>query len=89
MNRIEFREVQYIKISAWQGLTQIDVEHAASDKKIVHHACKEILANGHNPPYQLPLKFNVLLHVAWLMFSISRHVPLSGHDDVALFEWRR
>ena len=27
-----------------------------------------------------------LLHMAWLLLSISRHVPLSGHDDVALFE---
>ena len=59
-------EIGEVKYSTWQGLTvtQIDGEHAASDKKIVHHACKEILANGHNPPYQLPLKFNVLLHVA-------------------------
>ena len=23
------------------------------------------------------------------MLPISQHVPLSGYDDVALFEWRR
>ena len=30
------------------------------------------------------IHITALLHVAW-----SRHVPLSVHDDVALFEWRR
>ena len=38
------------------------------------------------PIYQLSLILTVLLHVAWLTWSISRHVPLLGHDDVALFE---
>ena len=36
--------------------------------------------------YQLPLILTALLHVACKTLSISRHVPLSGHDDVALFE---
>ena len=39
--------------------------------------------------YQLPLILTALKHVAWETLSISRHVPLSGHDEVALFEWRR
>ena len=29
------------------------------------------------------------LDVSWKPFSISQHVPLSGHDDVALCELRR
>ena len=39
--------------------------------------------------YQLPLILTAALRVAWLTLSISRHMPLSGHADVALFEWRR
>ena len=33
--------------------------------------------------YQLPLILTALLHVAWYALSISQHVSLSGHDDVA------
>ena len=36
--------------------------------------------------YQVPLILTVLLHVAWQTLSISQHVPLSGHNDIALFE---
>ena len=35
--------------------------------------------------YQLPLILSALSHVAWYSLSISWHVPLSGNDDVALF----
>ena len=38
--------------------------------------------------YQLPLLLTALSHIAWKTVSISRHVPLSGHNDIAFFEWR-
>ena len=38
--------------------------------------------------YQLPFILTAALHVDLINMPISRHVPLSGHDDVALFEWR-
>ena len=39
--------------------------------------------------YQLSLILNALLHVDLITLPISRHVPLSGHHDIALFEWHR
>ena len=38
--------------------------------------------------YQLPLTLTALLHVAWETLAIVQYVPLPGHDNVALFEWR-
>ena len=38
--------------------------------------------NTGKDPYQLPLILTALLHVD----PISRHVSLSGHDEVVLFE---
>ena len=37
-------------------------------------------------PYQLPLILTALLHANRSKLTISQHVSLSGHDDVALFE---
>ena len=44
--------------------------------------------------YQSPFTLTALMHVdlinvAYPTLPISRHVPLSGPHDVALFEWRR
>ena len=36
--------------------------------------------------YQLNLILTALLHVDLINVAYSRHVPLSGPDDVALFE---
>ena len=36
--------------------------------------------------YRLPLKLIALLRAASKTLSVSWHVPLSGHDDVARFE---
>ena len=36
--------------------------------------------------YILPFIITAALQVARLTLSISRHVPLSGHDDVVRFE---
>ena len=36
--------------------------------------------------YQLQFVLNAAAHVACYRLSISRHVPLSGHDDVTLYE---
>ena len=47
------------------------------------------LYSSDNQIYQLPHILTALLHIARKTLSISRHVPLSGHDEVALFEWGR
>ena len=39
--------------------------------------------------YQLPLISIALLQADLKMLAFSRHVPFSGHDDVAIFERRR
>ena len=36
--------------------------------------------------YQLQFVLNAAVHVACYRLSISLHVPLSGHDDVTLYE---
>ena len=61
----------------------------ASRRKNVHTGFNLLLIDllyGNNNHYQLPLLLTAFLHVDLINIACLTHVPLSGHDDVALFD---